>query len=142
MQRAAAVQWSRGADGNIHVTAVRDFGVEPLSNVAKTYFAQQLDENTNLPAVPRQLWATNRYSLLNPVANPPMRPAQVCAWMKQQANANMLYEQLPVVVFPGHDLQVSLHNLPVNAAALEDFVLNLGRVVFVVARNIVFPHDI
>ena len=69
-----------------------------------------------------------------------MRPAQVCAWMKQQANANMLYEQLPVVVFPGHDLQVSLHNLPVNQCGrVGGFCFELRKSSFCCGKKYCIP---
>ena len=132
---AAAVQWTRGADGIIRVAAVRDFGIEPVSQPAKRFFATELDENANLPAVPEELWAANRHNLHTPVANPPMTSDQICAWIAtQNGNNNLLYDNLPVMMFRGEDLHLSLHNLPAPVQ-VQDFILNLASVVFAIARR-------
>lgn len=136
MQRAAAVQWSRGAGGEILLTAVRDFGVQPLSAAAKRFFAANMNPNTHLPAVEPQSWEVNRYSLRNPI-DPPMQPAEVCAWIANQHNVDVLYDNLPVMVILGQDLQVSLRNLPdYPQPPLQDFVLNLAAVVHIMALTI------
>ena len=119
------------------MTEVRDFGVRPLSVVAKRYFARNMDASTHLPAVDPQLWEENRHILANPTQDSPMLPAEVCAWISQQRNVNLLYDNLPLIVVRGQDLQVSLCNLPdYPLPPLQDFVLNLAAVVHTMALTI------
>ncbi len=133
VMRAAAVRWSRAPNGDINVTAVRDFGIAPMSTEAIRYFAAPMDANTHLPAVEPHMWAANRSNLLHP---PLVGPFDICAWIARANDANALYDHLPSITFHGQDIQVWLHNLPPNAA-VENFVLNLAKVMKAIVRVVV-----
>lgn len=138
IQRAAAVKWSRvlgGGSGDIEVTEVRDFGIESLSQQAIDYFAEPQD-NALPGVIDRNLWVNNRHVPLSPASLTPRTAQTVMNWMRAQDDHHGLYDgNMPTIVFNGGELTARLHNLPANAVPLQDFVLNLGEVLFSVAMQ-------
>lgn len=141
-QRAVAVEWIRTNRG-IEVSAVRDFGVDPISTNAARVFAQDVGgvPNAMLPGVHPALWAANRHVPIVPVEVDPIpekvTPHLCVQFIYTQDNDNRLYSAstVPVITIPGGTLQNVLHNLPEGAAALDDFNINLANVFFWVMKG-------
>lgn len=114
------------------MTAVRDFGVLPLSDSAARYFAQPLD--VALPGVNPAAWAENRHvpleeDMLGLLA--PLSHASARTWIAAQANERSLYttSTTPTITFSGNALSATLHNLPEDVI-VRDFVLDLSEVLY------------
>lgn len=144
IERAAAVQWSRLPNGAITVTAVRDFGIEPMSATAARYFAAS-DNDTPLPGVATDAWLANRHTpvvvgdVIPPPENGILTVVEAMNWIAAQDDESGLFAHstIPTIVFPAADLTTSLVNMPANAAPLQDFHLNLSDVLYWVARGAV-----
>lgn len=141
-QRAVAVKWVLTNRG-IEVAVVMDFGVDPISTNAMQVFAQDVAgvADEMLPGVRPDLWAHNRHVPLTVAAFDPAPEAltpDLCAqYIYNQNNDRNLYatSTVPIITFPGSELQSVLHNLPDEAEALDDFNLNLANVFFWVMKG-------
>jgi hypothetical protein len=132
-----AIQWNR-VQGEIVVASVKDFGINSISNEAKRFFsAVQGPATANdpqpLPPVPWDKWeeAGNRCVPLANGAAGNLEDAM--AWILDQDNPEDLYvdSTTPTVTFTGADLVTALKLPPgSNPVVLEDFVLNLGAVLY------------
>ncbi len=112
------------------MAAVYDFGVEPLSAQAKHMFSERLNEA--LPGVPVGAWDLTR---CEPV---PVGVANPAAWMSGRESHADLYPVglRPVHTFPANTFTQVLQNqnLPLgNLPALQNFELNLARIIYSVA---------
>jgi hypothetical protein len=143
IERMVAVQWNR-VQGEIVVASVKDFGINSISNETKRLFSEVQGPATAndlqpLPPVPRDMWdeAGNR---CDPLANGAAGNLEdAMAWIYRRRGPQDLYvdSTTPTVTFAGADLVTAL-NLPpeLNPVVLEDFVLNLGAVLFGVAIGV------
>jgi hypothetical protein len=135
--RAAAVQWSRGNAG-ITVTAVSDFGVQPVSHSAARYFAQQLGPHEALPGVHRKAWAANRHvpASAEVMGLEEVTPEAARAWIATQDDEDALYttSTAPSLRFSGVELADVLHHLPAGAV-VRDLVIELSSVLFHAVRG-------
>jgi hypothetical protein len=134
VQRAAAVQWLRTGEGGLVVTAIRDFGIEPMDRSATVWFAREM--LNALPGVPAEDWTNNRYAPV--AANPPSDLDTAMDWIIDQNSHVPLYGGAhPTLVFRGADLTAAFHNLPPEERKnpFQDLVLNLADVLYWTARG-------
>lgn len=132
------MQWTRGPDG-IYPERVCDFGLVPISHPARALFARNVANS--LPAVPPGMWTDNRHVPALPLAAMPQRDeyegpylAAAALYIKnlhaRTCMQNVYGGASPTFVFSVATLQGFLYNLPPGELPIEDFVLDLGSLMY------------
>lgn len=138
------MQWTRNPIGGIISEHVKDFGLLPISPGARRSFSRVMQNS--LVGVAAQRWAANRHTpvLHADLAAPPpihythafvLAAAQFVTGLYGPTAGAILYAGVPpTITFDSARISTFVHNLPPGVPAVEDLVLDLGRLFFEVQR--------
>ena len=126
------------------MTEVRDFGILPISAIAKYWFAK-IEEEVLLPPVPKPLWANHRYIPILAAALPPVDVPRDDRALAQAVSvfimglamgqqSTVLYSGIAPEITLSGDILTTFLNWPEGAPSLTNMSINLSRLFWAVQR--------